>query len=198
MRALTVSFVTGFVLIAGAGSASAEEGLYAGGLLGFTGGAGEYAGTGFDIEFAGGALLGGFIGKDLGNQVRIEGELAFRQNDLANYAGVVPVVGEMTSQALMGNVYYDFGDSSETVFYLGIGMGAAVVTMDSTDFGVNDSDTTFALQLMAGGSFPVGEGLLMTIELRSFGAVPTFVDNVGAFEQGYGVGSLSLGLRQSF
>lgn len=199
MKAVTVALVAGLALATGAATASAQEGLYAGAQIGFSGGGGEdidFAGV--DMEFDTGTVISSFVGKDLGNQIRIEGELAYRQNDMATYGGF-PVSGEMSSLAFMGNAYYDFGDGSDFTPYLGIGMGFANVTMNSIFYSTYDTDTTFALQLMAGGSFPVGEGLAMTIDLRSFGAVPTFVDTGGfPFRHGYGVGSIMLGLRGSF
>lgn len=196
MRLLKISCIAGFVLAA-SGAAACAEGLYASGQLGFSWGGGAYADGIQDLELDTGLVVSGAIGTDLGN-VRVEGELAYRQNDIDNVGGF-PVTGEMTSLALMANLFYDFGDGSGFTPYIGIGLGAAAVTMESVDlFNVDDSDTTFALQFMLGGSFPISENLLMTVELRAFGAVPQFVDIIGPFDQPYGVGSLSLGLRASF
>jgi opacity protein-like surface antigen len=193
MRTLVVLFVAGFVLLAGGTPASAE-GLYAGGQAGLSWGGGETDNSGFDLEFASGPFVDVFVGKDLGS-VRVEGELAYRQNDMDNLGGI-PVTGEMTSVAFMANIYYDFGEGTGITPYVGLGLGAANITVDS---GIKDTDTAFAFQLMLGISFPVSETLSITGELRGFGAVPEFEDAFGVpFEQEYGVGSLALGLRYSF
>ncbi len=193
MRALTISFVAGIALAA-SGAAVGAEGVYAGGQVGIGGGGGEIDNSGFDLELDTGLFLNGFVGKDLGN-VRLEGEIAYRQNDMDNVGGIA-VLGEMSSVAFMGNAYYDFGDGSGITPYLGIGAGVANVKFESI---ANDSEIAFAFQMMVGMSFPISETLSMTAELRGFGAVPEFADNFGVpFEHEYFMGSLALGLRASF
>lgn len=198
MKAVTITFIAGLALVAGAASASAE-GFYAGGQLGFSDGGGETDNSGLDTEFALGTVVNGFIGKDLGNQFRLEGELAYRQNDLDNIAGF-PISGvDISSVALMGNAFYDFGDGSGTGFtpYLGVGLGVAHIEMEG--FGNSVSGTAPALQLMAGGSLPVGDQLSMTVDLRVLGASPTLDDGAGtSFDQDYAVGSAMVGIRRSF
>ncbi len=193
MRAQAVLFVAGFVLLAGGTPASAK-GLYAGGQAGVGWGGGETDNSGFNLEFASGLFVDAFVGKDLGS-VRVEGEIAYRRNDMDNFGGIT-ITGEMTSVAFMANIYYDFGEGTGTTPYVGFGLGAANITFDS---GVKDTDTAFAFQLMLGISFPVSETLSITGEWRGFGAIPEFEDSFGVpFEQDYGVGSLALGLRYSF
>jgi len=81
---------------------AAAQGLYAGGQFGFGLGDGEFDNTGFDLDLDSSPFINGFVGKDLGS-VRLEGEIAYRQNDMDNLGGV-PVVGEMSSTALMATV----------------------------------------------------------------------------------------------
>lgn len=196
MRSLNISCIAGFVLAA-SGAAAHAQGLYAGGLLGIGDGEGEIANSGLDLEFDAGPFVNAFVGKDLGS-VRLEGELAYRQNDMDNILGI-PVAGEMTSVALMANIYYDFGAGTGITPYIGAGLGAAYVTFDSVDLLVDDNDTTFALQLMVGVSFPISPSVSIITDLRSFGAIPEFTDDFGfPFEQEYFIYSLSLGLSVSF
>ena len=192
-----MSLVAGLALVASASAASAQ-GMYAGGYLGAGAGQGEIANSGFDIDFVAGGNLGVFVGTDRGN-LRFEGELAYRQNDL-EFVGF-SIDSDITSTALMGNIYYDFGDQTGANFYVGGGLGFASVTFDSPPavFDTNDTDLTFALQLMLGGAFPVGQSGAAFVELRSFGAVPTFEDNTGfPFEQEYFITSLMVGYRFGF
>lgn len=193
MRALTILLTAAVALAAAASSASAQ-GLYAGGQLGIGDGGGEFANSGFDLELAAGPVIGGFIGKEI-DSIRIEGELTYRHNDMDSIVGF-PVAGEMSSTALMGNVYYDFGDRTDFTPYLGIGLGVANITFDSA---AHDTDIALALQIMAGGAFPVTDSTAMTVDLRIFGASAQFTDSVGMpFEQEYGITSLMMGFRTSF
>ena len=193
MRALTVLFVAGYVLLAGGTPASAE-GFYAGGLLGVGAGGGEHDKSGFRLELDPGLFVNGFVGKDLGI-VRVEGEVAYRQNDMDKFGGI-PVTGDMTSVAYMANIYYDFEDDFGITPYVGLGLGAANVIFDSA---VSDSDTTLAFQLMAGVSFPISGSVSIIADLHIFGATPEFEDSLGVpFGQVYGVSSLALGLSVSF
>ena len=190
--------VAGIAAMMGAPAVSAE-GLYAGGNIGFSGGGGEYDNSGLDMTLAGGFILSSYIGKEFDN-ARLEGELTYRQNDLYYFDFFGPLVGDMSSLAFMANAYYDFGSKSSTFRpYIGIGLGMANVTMNSVDYATYDTDAAVALQIMIGGSIALSDGLAMTVDLRSFGAVPTFVD-IGGFqyEQAYGVASLMVGVRQSF
>lgn len=190
MKAVVITVVAGFALVAGTASASAE-GLYAGGQIGFGGGDGAET-------LENGTGIGGFIGKHLGNKVRIEGEFAHRQNDM-DTPGTFPVSGEMSSLALMGNAFYGFGDGVGFTPYLGVGIGFASVTMDSFSLSTDDTAAAFAAQFMIGASFPLGESLSMTVEARSFGAEPTFTNSSGfSFGQSYFVRSVMLGLRKNF
>lgn len=201
MRKMKIWLVAGLVMTAGAPAASAE-GLYVGGNIGFSGGGGEVDNSGLDLNLDTGIVLSGVVGKAFGN-ARLEAEIAYRQNDMDNVDLVGPIAGEMSSFAVMGNVYYDFGDTTWSFRpYVGIGIGAAGVTLTSPDYGftgTDDTDTTLALQIMLGGSIPLSGGMAMTVDLRSMGAVPEFVANDGTpFEQDYGVASLMVGVRQSF
>ncbi len=193
MRALAVLFVAGYVLLAGGVPASAE-GFYAGGMLGVGAGGGETGKSGFDLEFDPGLFLNGFVGKDLGS-IRVEGEVAYRQNDFNKFGGI-RVYGEMTSVAYMANIYYDVENESAVTPYVGLGVGVARVTFDSA---VSDEDTAFALQLIAGVSFPISKSVSIIVDLHIFGAIPEFEDSLGVpFEQVYGVSTLAVGLSVSF
>ena len=197
MNKFSMFIAAGFALAASVTAASAE-GLYVSGQLGFSGGGGEYGNTGADLVLDMGQVGSLAVGNDFGN-IRVEGEIAFRQNNFDHITGV-PVDGEMSSLALMANAYYEFGDNGWFFRpYLGAGLGAANVTHTSVFFGTDDEDTTFALQLMLGGSIPFTDYFAMTVDWRLFGAVPSFVTKFGTpFDQGYGISSVMLGARYTF
>lgn len=190
MKAIAVALVAGLTLTAGAASAAAE-GLYVGGAFGYGGNS--------DATVDSGTVIGGFVGTHFGNHGRIEAELAYRQNDLAVLG--IPVSGEVTSLALMGNAFYDFGDGSGFTPYLGIGMGFASVTLDSAFYNTDDTGTAVAVQAMAGAAIPFTESLSLTVEGRAFGTVgPSLEDNFGneAIVTGYYTYAAMLGLRKRF
>lgn len=198
MKAAIIAFIAWLTVIAWTTTASAE-GFYAGGQIGIGGGGGEIDNSGFDTEFEAGPAISGFVGKDLGNQIRLEGELTYRQNDVDTIAGF-PISGlEVSAVTLMGNAFYDFSDGTGAGFtpYLGVGLGIAHVEMEGG--GGSADGTAPAIQVMAGGSLPVGEKLAMTVDLRALYAAPDLDDGTGStFEQVYNTGSVMVGLRRSF
>ncbi len=196
MRFLTALLGAAVALATVASTASAQ-GLYIGGQLGFGVGGGEDVSFGVDLVLDAGPFVDVFVGTSLGS-VRIEGEYAYRQNDMDTW-NAFPIPGEMTSHALMGNVYYDFGSASGIRPYVGGGLGFADVTLDSSFYATDDSDTTFAMQLMFGVAFPLSQSTSMTMELRGLAAFPEFTDSSGIpFEQEYAIGSLAFGVRATF
>lgn len=200
MKGLKVIIAAVIATAAMASSASAQ-GTYAGASLGFSGGGGD-DNFGYELTLDGGVVFNGFFGKEYGN-ARLEGEIAYRQNDMESFTflGVTaPALGEMSSLAFMGNLYYDFGSPTSSFRpYVGIGLGLASVTMNSFTYDTYATETSGAVQLMIGGTVPLSGGSAVVIDLRSFAAVPTFVDGSGLqYDQGYGIGSLMIGYRQGF
>jgi len=195
MRAFALSLAATCLLALATPATALAQGFYAGGMLGYGAGGGETDNSGADLELDSGPFLSGFIGMRSG-ALRIEGELAYRENDMDEFGGI-PVVGEMYSTAVMANVYYDFGPGGGYVTpYVGAGIGAVDVTFDSA---VKDDDTTVAVQMMGGLAFPISQVASVTGELRAFGTEAEFTDNLGVpFDQGYYVVSLSIGLRMEF
>lgn len=196
MRVLSIWLITIIAFVAG-GTTAFAQGFYVGGQLGAGAGGGDDVSFGADLVLDTGPFVDLFVGKSFGN-VRIEGEYAFRQNDMDTWNSI-PIPGEMMSHALMGNLYYDFGTASGIRPYVGAGLGFADVTLDSTFYATNDSDTTFALQVMGGVAFPMSGNLMMTLDLRVITASPRFVDGFGfSYEQEYTIGSFAIGLRTTF
>ena len=198
MRILKTAIVTVIVMVSGAAPAAAQN-YYAGGLLGASGGGGALSLFGLDLVLESGVVASAFVGKDSG-KVRYEAELAHRENDLLTFF-LVPVNGDMTSDSLMGNIYYEFGDGEGLGPWIGFGLGATNLTLDSSSGLINVSDTvlTFAGQAMLGIDVPITNALLFVVDWRAFLATGDFETNLGApFQQAYRVSSLSVGLRYNF
>lgn len=144
--------------------ARAQAQLYAGGYggLGFAHDANTNTGQILttDLGFGFGAFVGGRVNPN----VRVEGEIAYRSNDLKSLGGGI-VGGDVTSLAFMANGYYDIPVQSAVIPFVGAGIGVADVEMSGLR---NDTDTVIAFQLMAGGAIPVSPNVALTAEYRLF------------------------------
>ncbi len=98
--------------------------------------------------------------------LRPEIELGYKTNDIDSHSigGVNTAGADGRSEAYvaMANFYYDFENSSRFTPYVGAGIGAARVNLDgysSTTTGpmIDDSDTVFAYQGIAGVDFALDE-----------------------------------------
>lgn len=175
------------LLYAGAALSADPAGWYIGGDLGYSktstaewmlsnGWAPSHP-TPFDSSWMG-ALK---VGKDFGAW-RGEVEYAHRSED-AKHFGPPPydvdnAKGDITSNSLMLNVYYDLTTTNKATPYLGIGIGASNVEANNirkdlapTDCcsGIVDgSDTVAAIQLVAGLAYEAAPNLDITLEYRYF------------------------------
>ena len=200
MRSPAFSCFAWIILAIGGGTAHAE-GMYAGLSLGGGTETDEINDSGTGLELKPGFASSGHVGADLGS-VLLEVDIAYRLNSIESASGV-PASGSTWSSALMGNVYYQHEFEAEGqagfAYYVGFGLGAARIAMDSTTLLVDDIDTTMAYQLIIGVNNPLTETWSVYGELRGFLAFPEFEDNTGAsFKQRYSVGSGIVGLRYHF
>ncbi|HEX9191968.1 MAG TPA: outer membrane beta-barrel protein [Candidatus Deferrimicrobiaceae bacterium] len=191
----------------------------AGGYLGIEGGAVwpedvSFSGSGAnaDLSFDTGWSLGAVAGYNFGTW-RLEGEYAYRSNsnDGKVFFGTSGVSesggGDTVTNALMLNAFYDFRMVSPTVYpYLGAGGGVAWVDQEvsTPTFRVNDSDTVFAYQFIAGIGFDVSKAFTMTLDYRYFAtADPSYTFNTtsgasGSFNAESKSSNVMLTLRFNF
>jgi len=131
-----------------------------------------------DVESDTGFVFGVAAGYDLGNNIRVEGEIAYQQNDLdkASLLGlVVDLSGDSSSLALLLNGYYDFANESAFTPFISAGLGVARVEIN--DFNVagsgvpseSDDDTVFAYQIGAGVSYAINDQIDLDVKYRYFG-----------------------------
>ena len=130
-----------------------------------------------DSQFDSGMGFGVTLGRSY-DQFRAEVEYSSRKNDIKSHAlnGGATLdgsKGEAKSDAFMLNGYYDFATSGAFIPYLGAGIGMAKVKFD--DLGVsaipnvlNDSESQFAYQFMAGGEYRFAESWGLFAEYRYF------------------------------
>lgn len=185
------------VLLLGANAASAAQvylGVHGGGNFTHEG---DFNGVG-DLSYEPGYAAGVVAGFAWDQALRTEVEFTYRENDfdeLDTSVGSFDVDGDLTSVALMGNVFYDFRSGSPWVPYAGGGLGAAIVTFDSA---AHDSDTVFAFQLGAGVGYEINPAITLSLDYRFFGTEDPEFDDGGRFDLEYLNSSLWFGLRYNF
>ena len=109
----------------------------------------------YDVEYAIGLSLGyrpdsqGFLGS-----TRYEIETMYREADFDEFTNTTIAPGgfggSIESYTLMGNVYYDYYNSSNWTPYVGLGLGVAQQNFDSVTINTDDDDTVLAYQAMLG------------------------------------------------
>jgi OmpA-OmpF porin, OOP family len=136
--------------------------------------------TGYDVD--------GIVGYDFGS-VRIEAEVGYREARATNYtsptttfrgpglpaapAGLGRVSGKSTALSFMMNGLLDFGDDESLNGFVGGGVGLARVklsdySINPTGRFLNDSDTGFAYQAIAGVRAPLTSGVDVGLKYRFF------------------------------
>lgn len=181
-----------------AASAASAQTWYAGGHLGLN--------LAHDATSSGGDLvtyellgsgIGVFVGREMGNNLRAEGEITYRSNDV-DTVGLISTSATLTSLAVMANGYYDFKQVG-TAFTPYAGLGVGIAGADYTTGGQRFSDTVLAMQLAAGLVFDLSPDLAASVDYRLFGT-----EDIG-LGAGSGLGkleyinsSLFAGLRKSF
>jgi opacity protein-like surface antigen len=133
-------------------------------------------------EYDTGFVVGGAFGYDFGQAMgplgmRLEGEVSYRDNDVDTHVldgGDLPGSdGSTSALAGMANLLFDFNTGGPFSFYGGGGVGVANVEFDSHSAGptvLNDDDTVFAWQAIAGVGFEVAPGWVLDVQYRYFNA----------------------------
>lgn len=157
---------------------------------------GSVNGGGVDAEYDLGLAVGGYAGFYVKENIRLEGELSYRANDLDNIGGV-GVGGEAETLALMLNGFFDFKLESSVEPYLGAGIGFADV--DYTVNGLRYDDTVLAVQMVAGAGIEIAPAIQLTVDYRLFLTDELRVGGgVGLGKIEYTNSVFTVGLRKSF
>lgn len=157
---------------------------------------GDVNGAGTNATYDLGFAVGGYAGLYVNKNIRLEGELAYRSNDIDTIGGI-GVGGEVASLAIMINALYEFDTTSGFRPHVGGGLGFADAdyTLGALEYG----DTVLAAQLIAGVGIEIAPALDLTVDYRLF-----FTDDLG-IGGGAGLGAVEytnstflVGLRKSF
>ncbi|MEE8213691.1 MAG: outer membrane beta-barrel protein, partial [Alphaproteobacteria bacterium] len=176
-----------------------HKGLYVSGALGANwANDSDVSGASGDVDFDLGWVGAVAVGYGFGNGLRLEGELSYRRNDADDFSGEGKVAG------FMANVLYDFDVSPKFVPYIGLGAGLAIVEFDEVSpiggSSVEDDDTVFAWQAIAGVAIPIRDQLDLTFDYRYFDVpdVDLQTELGGSIDTEYASHSVMIGLRYRF
>lgn len=213
---------------ANASAQSLTDGAYIQGFVGYSqlqdtdfSGAIGGATQSVDTEFDAGYGIGLAIGKEIpqwSNDLigtRLELELSYRDNDVdgVNFSGNGPaaegnISGDITQTSLFANILFDFKQSGQITPYAGLGLGVAYSDIDfayGPGVALDDSDTNFAAQLIAGVAYDINSTTAFTVDARysrAFGVSSARLSPAGALtgtvEDDLDTFSVNFGLRYSF
>lgn len=168
---------------------SLTGGTYIHGFLGYSqlqdsdftgtiGGATQSVDTDFDAGYGLGVAIGTEIPQWSSDSIgtRLELELSYRDNDVdgVNFSGNGPgaeanVSGDISQTSLFANVLFDFRQAGAVTPYAGFGIGATYSDIDfayGPGVALNDSDTNFAAQLIAGVAYDINPSTAFTVDAR--------------------------------
>ncbi|MCJ1961096.1 outer membrane protein, partial [Novosphingobium mangrovi (ex Hu et al. 2023)] len=120
------------------------------------------------LDFNTGFDGGGVVGYDFG-AFRLETEASYREASVDNYvdyAGPAYNLGDANALSFMVNGLLDFGPDDGLQGFVGGGAGVARVSYDIVD----DSDTGFAWQVLAGVRAPLSNHVDVGLKYRFFNA----------------------------
>lgn len=206
--ALAASWLCAAAILFPTGLQAAEDGPYVEGRLGISlpqDSELDSATTSQEVDLENGFVGNFAVGHGYGNGVRTELELGFRENDVDSVSGGGGAsTGDVSSWSAMVNALYDFNASGKLQPYIGVGAGIARLDVSgaspSAGTIIDDADTTFAWQGMAGVAYAVSERVKLTLGYRYF-AVPdaSFNSSAGtSFDSDYASHDILFGLRYSF
>lgn len=160
-----------------------------------------------DTELKNGYYTQGAVGYDYG-MFRSELEVSYRRNDVdahtLNGANLGNPGGDAESWAGMINGYVDIPTGTVVTPYIGAGIGFARVDANEYDTSgvdfLDDGETDFAYQGMAGLDFAIDDALSLYTEYKYFAVdnaeVRTVANNPSDLD--YDSHTVSVGLRYSF
>lgn len=224
MRGLSRIVLGALVLAGGASTAFAESSLGPGPYLGGYGAfvipqgidiEGDADGDGIDdkakVEFDNGWGVGSLLGYDYG-AIRVEADIGYRSFDatdiknlrLGDGAGGYTNAGDSTVDnnfgvlSVMGNVLYEYENSSVFTPYVGAGLGAAWVFVNEGSGAVtiaSGDDVGFAYQGIVGAKVSINDNLSAFADYRYLG---TSDIQVNELKSSYALQSVQAGLVYAF
>jgi opacity protein-like surface antigen len=162
-----------------------------------------YVGGAAGLNLALDWLALGTAGYRLGSAMRTEVEIGYRANYLDDI-GASGASGDLSVWSTMLNVAFEFDVGWRATPYVGGGLGAGRVAADATSrtttTTIDDSDTVFAYQALAGLQWPLRDKIHLDVGYRLFSVVGLdFATSTGStVDPKYLSHSFMIGLRYLF
>lgn len=125
------------------------------------------------IDTEAGYQVFGALGYAFARSLRLEGEVAYRNNELDNFQALGPGPGDVSALSGMFNAWWDFNREGQVSPYIGGGIGLTRVNAEiATDAGapfqiaIDDADLGFSWQGGAGVAFEVFRGIDLDVGYR--------------------------------
>jgi OmpA-OmpF porin, OOP family len=196
------------IMAGAAGAAQATEGWYGRADIGYSidGDVSFSSPVDEDVSFEEDWMESIGAGYALDNGLRLEFELAHRFNQMEPVDDFI-TTGDARSWSGMVNAYYDFNRGGTFEPYVGLGIGAARVSLSTADHPsltyIDNNDTALAYQGLAGVAIGLSERLDLDIGYRYFRADElTWFGSQGGdnidFEGEYTHQAVTVGLRYDF
>ncbi|WP_170329641.1 outer membrane protein [Ruegeria arenilitoris] len=212
----------------GLAAQSLSEGLYFQGYAGFSqlqdsdfsgtvNGSSQSVDADFDTGYGLGIAVGTEIPQWSNNQIgtRVELELSYREGDVdgVNFSGNGPaaegnISGDVAQTSLFANVLVDFKQAGAFTPYVGLGLGATYSDVDfayGPGVSLDDSDTNFAAQIIAGVAYEIDSNVALTLDTRYSRAFDVSSERLapngastGTVEDDIDAFSVNVGLRYGF
>lgn len=160
-----------------------------------------------EAEFDAGITTSSVIGYNLSDDIRFEGEFAWRRNDgdAVAFNGIDRDFNAKgaESYSLLANVFYDFENGSKVTPYIGAGAGIGFLENDFR-YGPAvfvDKDTAFVYQGIIGASLPITERIVGFVDARFLGSTGVDFERISPADNGvlldseYDNFSVSVGYR---
>ena len=138
---------------------------------------GTTPGNNFELDTSLGYNAALVVGAKFGNlRAEIEGVYRVNDNDSFNQGGTpTGADGNLTTANIFLNGYYDIDLFGVITPYAGVGVGYGKVSLDLRNISgalvVDDNDTVYSYQLIAGAAINVSESWSLTAEYRYFDTI---------------------------
>lgn len=157
---------------------TAQKGLYLSGTLGFARVQdANVESSPMDFSYEDGFNIGVAIGYGIEDNIRLEVELTYLENDMdkVNVSGLgsASTTGNIESVALLFNGHIDLKNDTPIITTLSGGAGIAKVDLDVDSAtgiyaGASDDDKVFAYQLGLGFGYALQENIILELKYRYF------------------------------
>lgn len=156
----------------------------------------DNANPGESLKYDYGYAINGGLGYNFGNNMRLEAEVGYQENDLDKMKNSPAASGDTRNISLLVNGYLDFTNGGPFVTFISAGVGIANIDIDFSSTGPwgNGDDTVLGIQLGAGMGYMVNDTLTIDVKYRYF---ETEDVEIGDFDIDYSTHNIYVGARMS-